>query len=60
MVCGKVQGKNSLGGYAQPAPFIGSLVPTSSGAMMFLVLAIASSDPAEQARTLQACADALK
>lgn len=42
-VCGEVQGKNTLGGYAQPVMFLGALVTNNVGKRVFTVIAIAKT-----------------
>ena len=58
--CGKVQGKNTFGGYAQPVPFIGSFVTNNVGEKLFLVVAIAGPSNAEQLAVLNTCIERLK
>ncbi len=59
-VCGNVRGKNGLGGYSQPTPFMGALIEAADGAPDFLVIAVASQDAAEQHRVLSECLSRLK
>lgn len=54
-VCGNVKGRNTFGGYAQPVPFLGSLVAQNNGEKVFLAIAIAGAAPAEQASVLATC-----
>ena len=59
-VCGKVRGKNGLGGYAQPVPFMGMIAPLKAGGSSFIVVAIADANAASQSRVLTTCLDNLK
>lgn len=54
-VCGNVKGRNTFGGYAQPVPFLGTLVTQNNGEKVFLAIAIAGAAPAEQASILATC-----
>lgn len=54
-VCGKVSGRNTFGGYAQPTPFFGTLVDTNAGDKAFLVLSIAEPTSTSQAAVLKTC-----
>ena len=48
-------GKNPPGGYAQPTPFIGSIITETTGRRHFLVTAIAGPSNTEQLAVLQTC-----
>lgn len=54
-VCGKVRGKNSFGGYAQPTPFMGTFVTGKSGKRSFLTMVIAGPSDDEQLHVLETC-----
>ena len=59
-VCGKIQGKNSFGGYAQPRSFIGAFGPTESGALMFMPVTIAEPTEKSELLVLQTCLERFK
>lgn len=54
-VCGKVSGRNTFGGYAQPTPFFGTLADTKSGDKAFFVISIADATAASQSVALRMC-----
>lgn len=54
-VCGKVRGKNTFGGYAQPVPFVGSIITEKTGKRSFLPIQIAGPSNSEQLAVLQLC-----
>jgi hypothetical protein len=54
-VCGKVQGKNSLGAYVQPTPFVGSLVTDRAGQTVFMLISLSGPSNEEQLRTVNVC-----
>lgn len=58
-VCGQVRGKNGFGGYAQPTPFVGSLVD-NLGQRLFVVVGIADGSEGSQFAILQTCAGLIK
>lgn len=59
-VCGKVRGKNTFGGYAQPTNFMGTILETAGSGRMFVVINIAGPSNEEQLRTLRTCLDKLR
>lgn len=59
-VCGKVRGKNTFGGYAQPTSFIGMLWTGRNGGRHFTLITIADPYAASELLVLNACIERLK
>lgn len=54
-VCGNVQGRNTFGGYAQPVPFMGHIVPTEAGEKVFIAMSVAEPTANSQQAVLKTC-----
>lgn len=52
-ICGKVRGRNTFGGYAQPVPFLGAIVESPVKGRTFITISIA--DARTSVTTLQSC-----